>query len=313
MSYFCSRSKHVISTIRRLPVLTAIALVVLAVAVCCLIYEYMTESLSYYFTAFFFILLYSVHSRRKDYRFYLLILDRPKAVMAIEYMLVLLPLTIILLCTGKYISGVLTAVLPFLIVILPRVPSTYGMMRYRITFNINSIESVSFLRKNFFLTVVLLLVAYVFCFDPGLSIAALSLLSYIFIGTSYSENEPLCLILLDEMPAGKFLRSKIFKPSVLWIMLYAPALLLYGIFNIGTFYLVFVPLLILFIGLCVNAFIKYSLYEPSLRHRQTTMAEILANAGIIVPFLLPFTIFMTAFHYRKAKANLNKYLYVYDK
>ena len=61
MSYFCSRSKHVISTIRRLPVLTAIALVVLAVAVCCLIYEYMTESLSYYFTAFFFILLYSVH------------------------------------------------------------------------------------------------------------------------------------------------------------------------------------------------------------------------------------------------------------
>lgn len=66
MSYFCSRSKHVISTIRRLPVLTAIALVVLAVAVCCLIYEYMTESLSYYFTAFFFILLYSVHSRRKD-------------------------------------------------------------------------------------------------------------------------------------------------------------------------------------------------------------------------------------------------------
>lgn len=313
MSYFCSRSKHVINTIRRLPVLTAIALVVLAVAVCCLIYEYMTESLSYYFTAFFFILLYSVHSRRKDYRFYLLILDRPKAVMAIEYMLASLPLTIILLCTGKYISGVLTAVLPFLIVILPRVPSTYGMMRYRITFNINSIESVSFLRKNFFLTVILLLVAYVFCFDPGLSIAALSLLSCIFIGTSYSENEPLCLILLDEMPAGKFLRSKIFKPSVLWTMLYAPALLLYGIFNIGTFYLIFVPLLILFIGLCVNVFIKYSLYEPSLRHRQTTMAEILANAGIIVPFLLPFTIFMTAFHYRKAKANLNKYLYVYDK
>ena len=313
MSYFCSRSKHVINTIRRLPVLTAIALVVLAVAVCCLIYEYMTESLSYYFTAFFFILLYSVHSRRKDYRFYLLILDRPKAVMAIEYMLASLPLTIILLCTGKYISGVLTAVLPFLIVILPRVPSTYGMMRYRITFNINSIESVSFLRKNFFLTVILLLVAYVFCFDPGLSIAALSLLSCIFIGTSYSENEPLCLILLDEMPAGKFLRSKIFKPSVLWTMLYAPALLLYGIFNIGTFYLIFVPLLILFIGLCVNVFIKYSLYEPSLRHRQTTMAETLANAGIIVPFLLPFTIFMTAFHYRKAKANLNKYLYVYDK
>lgn len=273
----------------------------------------MTESLSYYFTAFFFILLYSVHSRRKDYRFYLLILDRPKAVMAIEYMLASLPFTIILLCTGKYISGVMTAVLPFLIVILPRVPSTYGMMRYRITFNINSIESVSFLRKNFFLTVVLLLVAYVFCFDPGLSIAALSLLSYIFIGTSYSENEPLCLILLDEMPAGKFLRSKIFKSSVLWTMLYAPALLLYGIFNIGTFYLIFVPLLILFIGLCVNVFIKYSLYEPSLRHRQTTMAEILANAGIIVPFLLPFTIFMTAFHYRKAKANLNKYLYVYDK
>lgn len=313
MSYFYSRSKHVISIIRRLPVLTAIALVVLAVAVCCLIYEYMTESLSYYFTAFFFILLYSVHSRRKDYRFYLLILDRPKAVMAIEYMLASLPLTIILLCTGKYISGVLTAVLPFLIVILPRVPSTYGMMRYRITFNINSIESVSFLRKNFFLTVILLLVAYVFCFDPGLSIAALSLLSCIFIGTSYSENEPLCLILLDEMPAGKFLRSKIFKPSVLWTMLYAPALLLYGIFNIGTFYLIFVPFLILFIGLCVNVFIKYSLYEPSLRHRQTTMAEILANAGIIVPFLLPFTIFMTAFHYRKAKANLNKYLYVYDK
>ena len=313
MSYFCSRSKHVINTIRRLPVLTAIALVVLAVAVCCLIYEYMTESLSYYFTAFFFILLYSVHSRRKDYRFYLLILDRPKAVMATEYMLASLPLTIILLCTGKYISGVLTAVLPFLIVILPRVPSTYGMMRYRITFNINSIESVSFLRKNFFLTVVLLLVAYVFCFDPGLSIAALSLLSCIFIGTSYSENEPLCLILIDEMPAGKFLRSKIFKPSVLWTMLYAPALLLYGIFNIGTFYLIFVPFLILFIGLCVNVFIKYSLYEPSLRHRQTTMAEILANAGIIVPFLLPFTIFMTAFHYRKAKANLNKYLYVYDK
>ena len=31
MSYFCSRSKHVINTIRRLPVLTAIALVVLAV------------------------------------------------------------------------------------------------------------------------------------------------------------------------------------------------------------------------------------------------------------------------------------------
>lgn len=313
MSYFCSRSKHVISIIRRLPVLTAIALVVLAVAVCCLIYEYMTESLSYYFTAFFFILLYSVHSRRKDYRFYLLILDRPKAVMAIEYMLASLPFTIILLCTGKYISGVMTAVLPFLIVILPRVPSTYGMMRYRITFNINSIESVSFLRKNFFLTVVLLLVAYVFCFDPGLSIAALSLLSCIFIGTSYSENEPLCLILIDEMPAGKFLRSKIFKPSVLWTMLYAPALLLYGIFNIGTFYLIFVPLLILFIGLCVNVFIKYSLYEPSLRHRQTTMAEILANAGIIVPFLLPFTIFVTAFHYRKAKTNLNKYLYVYDK
>ena len=86
--------------------------------------------------------------------------------------------------------------------------------------------------------------AYVFCFDPGLSIAALSLLSYIFIGTSYSENEPLCLILLDEMPAGKFLRNKIFKPSALWTMLYAPALLLYGIFNIGTFYLIFVPLLI---------------------------------------------------------------------
>ena len=313
MSYFYNRSKHVISIIRRLPVLTAIALVALAVGVCCLMYEYLTAGLSYYFAAFFFILLYFVHSRRKDYRFYLLILDRPKAVMAIEYMLASLPLTIILMCTGKYISGVLTAVLPYVVVLLPRIPSAYRMMRYRITIDINSIESVSFFRKNFFITVVLLLVAYVFCFDPGLSIAALSLLSYIFIGTSYSENEPLCLILLEEVPAGKFLRSKVIRPLGLWTMLYAPALLLYGIFNIRTFYLIFVPLLILFIGLCVNAFIKYSLYEPSLRRRQTTMTEILANAGIIVPFLLPFTIFVTAFHYRKAKTNLNKYLYVYDK
>lgn len=299
--------------IKALPVFASLICTALIAGVFYLLYfQFKLTPNTYFIWGVFTILLYSLHRNRKDIDFCYLILPNPLRLFITEYYLFFSPLIILSIITQTYLNTVLYALTPLFIGVLPTKKRIHFNIPIPALLQVESLETISFLRKYFFLIFAIVLASLVFCYIPFLSLFILLLLVLV-INNAYMENEPLNMVFLPEKSSAKFLWEKVRTGYALYLKLSIPALILYAVFHIRTAYFVTIPLLAGLVGISLFVFIKYSLYEANNERIVIPLAASLGMVGLVIPILIPIPALMAWKYYYSAKNNMNKYLYVYDK
>jgi hypothetical protein len=255
--------------------------------------------------------LLSAHGARRDFDFCRLVLKNPRSLFVVEYLLCFAPFIILSLVTRTYHNTCLYLLSPVAIALSPRRKASSPIKRIPAFLHIHSLELVSFARRYFIAIIPTLAAATIFSFTPGVSIAAL-VLFVLSMNYAYAESEPLDMVLLPELGPVKFLLRKIAAGFAMFIGLSAPALLLYVVFNPGTFWLAIIPVLFALVAIPLYVFVKYALWDSGGGRITFPMMVSLGITGLIVPLFLPLTLLVMWRYGLRAKENLNRYLHVYD-
>jgi hypothetical protein len=299
-------------TIMTMPIVVNLVLLLLLVGIATLLYsQFKVTPNRYYIWGGFTLLLLSLHERRKDINFCRLILPDPRGLFIVEYLLLFSPLIVLSVVVQAYLLAALYVPGAVLVALIPRRKRTNVTIQIPHVLSGGELELISFLRRRFLLVSVVVTASVVFSFVPFLSLIILLLLVLI-MGSAYTENEPLDMLLLPEVSASKYLWMKVRAGWILFLKLSLPTLLLYALFNFDTAYFIVVPLVAGFVGTMLSVFVKYSLYEP----REEIIVPLTVSigmVGILIPLLIPIPLLMAWRYYYSAVDNLKTYLYVYDK
>ncbi len=171
-------------------------------------------------------------------------------------------------------------------------------------------EWISGLRKQP-LVLIPFCIGILFCYKPYVTPICMWLL-LVFISSFYTENEPIELILKDELPANLFLRKKIFKHTALFTIINIPLFFLALVFNYQNAPLVsysFVISILVFISIIV---LKYAAYSPSCKSFEFFITSSISLFSIIIFPLLIITLTLLIINIKRMHTNLNKYLYAYN-
>ena len=140
---------------------------------------------------------------------------------------------------------------------------------------------------------------------PALYVAAVA------CGVFYLDNEPLELLRLPELGAGRLLVRKVLTAWRNYFLLTAPFALLAVVAHPRTVWMAaaWIPMAALALFHAVVS--KYAHYTPDTPTRRPVAARF-ATAGFILPVLLPLTLCLTVSYTLRAERNLNRYLHDYD-
>lgn len=140
---------------------------------------------------------------------------------------------------------------------------------------------------------------------PALYVAAAA------CGAFYLDNEPLELLRLPGLSAGRLLVRKVLTAWRNYFLLTLPFTLLAILAHPRTAWIAtaWVPLAALALLYAVVA--KYAHYVPE-SPRQQPLAARFGSAGFLVPVLLPLSLALTVSYALRAERNLNRYLHDYD-
>ena len=136
---------------------------------------------------------------------------------------------------------------------------------------------------------------------PGLYVAA----------AFYLDDEPLELLRLPELNAGRLLVRKVLTAWRNYFLLTLPFTLLAILAHPRTAWIAaaWAPLAALALLYAVVA--KYAHYAPEKPRRQPLAARF-GSAGFLFPVLLPLSLALTVSYALRAERNLNRYLHDYD-
>lgn len=257
-----------------------------------------------------FILL-SYHNSRKDYNFCrILLASRAKWWFLIQYLLIMAPFILVSLAKSNYLLASLyvsSAATAF----LPRKRLRTVSVKLPGLLSPSSIELCGFLRKHEIPLALAVVSGSVLSFTEGWTLVT-ALGIALLLSDAYGEFEPRELLFLPEHPPRDFLFSKIRHGYALYLKLNIIPLLLYACFHIRTAYVIFLPLICSFIGICFYVCSKYAVYSFPPASKQNPLLIALGAVGVLIIPLLPLTILMTLYYYFSSKRNLSKYLYVYN-
>ena len=140
---------------------------------------------------------------------------------------------------------------------------------------------------------------------PGLYVAAVA------CGAFYLDDEPLELLRLPELNAGRLLVRKVLTAWRNYFLLTLPFTLLAILAHPRTAWIAaaWAPLAALALLYAVVA--KYAHYAPEKPRRQPLAARF-GSAGFLFPVLLPLSLALTVSYALRAERNLNRYLHDYD-
>lgn len=258
------------------------------------------------FTISTFFLIQQFHIKRSDLTFTKRYLNYHKFQIALNYNLIILPITIGMYFVTSYRYSVLihllVSTLPFIeVTSQSRTFLFIGKMIPPVHF-----EWISGLRKNLFIILFILLIVVVLSPVKLFPIALLFLLNLIFMDF-YSHYEPLTMLNPKNLSINAFIDEKIFFSCKVFTFINAPILLINSImhFDMITFNLLFfIGLILMFINVI---YIKYATYEPkeTLRFHAD---QILLTITAIVPYLIPISIYLLYSNRKKAYKNISNYI-----
>jgi hypothetical protein len=254
------------------------------------------------------LLCLSMHFSRKDKAFVYKHIDKPHVQIFLEYVALSLPFSITCLVTKSWYCY------PLLLVILCCIPLLTLEFRQKTTFKKLSniiapanFEWISGFRKQYFLCIVLYVLAIGFCWLKVLPLFLLWFLT-ITIVSFYNECESLQVLRETNKVPKQFLVAKIKSCSIYLLILYTPIIILNTFFN-PDFLLInvlFIPIQISLLGFCIC--FKYSLYSPNKANIGNGIALAIVSIGSILPYFLPIPAILLFIYFYRAENNLNQYL-----
>lgn len=128
----------------------------------------------------------------------------------------------------------------------------------------------------------------------------------------YRRHEDPALLTLPRMGASRLLVGKILAAWRNYFALTLPAALAAAVFHPRTAWIAaaWAPLAALALAYAVLA--KYARYDPCSPSAGASQAERWGAAGVLLPPLLPLTLWLTVTYALAAERNLDRYLYDYD-
>lgn len=264
---------------------------------------------AFYLTAALYFICLLIQFYRRDKTFAYNHIHKAHSAFYSEYFVLTFPFAVPCLFTANWFCY------PLLVAALYTIPFLKYTFKKRAYFkNISSLvpassfELISGFRKSFLYIIPLYVLAMGFCWVRIFPLFALWFIT-VTIASFYKECEPQHILKEGGLLPKEFLHRKMFQNAKWLLLLYAPVLLLNTIFNPDCWLinLLFIPtqIALLWFSICL----KYSNYQPNKNSIANNTILSLVSLGCIVPYLLPIPILMAFDFYRKAKNNLDNYLY----
>jgi hypothetical protein len=264
-----------------------------------------SQQYSLFLTAAIVALLYAYHLNRRDLNFITHYLRNPALQVAVNYNLLVLPVSIALLVNHYWLLALaLHAVVSCMVLfrLKPATPKLAFIGRYVAP---EHFEWIAGLRTNLYSIVPLLLLALVLSPVKLFGVVALFMLNSIFMGF-YSFFEPLCMLNPNALSTDKFLNRKVYFFSKIMLLLNVPLLTINALCHPEIAWFNACLLLAFLLLAACAVFIKYANYKPN--ERLGMHADfIILFAGIFVPYLLPLGILIYFSSRKKAIQNLLNY------
>jgi len=256
--------------------------------------------------------LYALQKGRRDFHFISLIEEKPWRVFSIEYLLFSFPFMVILAWQGFYwmclaiIAGCLS---------ISFMPQKVHRIRSGITPPSFITYDAFELRGGIRQYGGFLLILYVGCwcglFYPFVSFAFLWLFTLSWV-ESFRISESLQILCAKEYTSRRFIHWKIILYIRLYVIAALPVCVVYAFLypDSSWFALLFFVYALLNIALLVVT--KYAYYTPQTKIVAGQIAITLSLMGMLLPLLLPLTLFYLIKNYLAARQNLKPYLDAYD-
>lgn len=252
-------------------------------------------------------LVWLIHSRRKDYRFLVMVMEHPARVFAAEYLLFTSPVFLLLCLNARFLHAAVFAVL-LLLVASTRPAAMVGSGRPR---RLHFIPAGMFewqggIRKNLVALILFYLPGLAGFWHPAFSAASALLVTLVFI-SFYSEYEPLNMLGATDKNAITFVRNKLARHAGWFAVALLPLLLAalihpgYRMVTLG-YYFAALNLLLF------SILLKYHQYRPG---AYSGAHQLLCSLAGIVSVILPVAVLLFVFNLFLAIgaiSNLKNYL-----
>lgn len=286
------------------------AFILLALLVTTIFYiylSYLQKDKALYAFSLTVIILFLIHTSRKDKQFVHSQVNHPAQNIFTEYFIFTLPVTIPSLFTFHWFYFPLL-ILSFYVISNIKINLKQRTMIPHLSRIISSqnFEWLSGLRKNLIPFLIFFILAAITCW---VRILPLIFLWFIVISiiSFYQECESLQILLASHNSPEKTLNQKIWNHSKYLFIILLPILIINSIFNPG---LILVNLVFLFVQFTVIIFailLKYTTYSPNENLTGNVILVSAVTIGALIPFLLPIPLIMCFRNYGKSVKNLKNY------
>lgn len=251
------------------------------------------------------LIIYLYHGNRTDLHFINMQFIEPKLQIALNYNLLILPITVGILCSSNWYCGLASHVL---ISIVAMFENKFRLRKWdKITTLVpaEQFEWIAGLRKKFPIMIVLYLLSYVLFMTKLFPLIPILLVSLIIMDF-YSAYEPLVMLNPDGLNVKEFLEHKIRFNVKILIASASPVIILNSIFHPDMFAVNLLFLLAIILCLINAIYIKYATYTPNDQLRFHADFVLLVFA-IIIPYFIPISFILMFINRKKAYKHLEQY------
>lgn len=261
----------------------------------------------------YLLFILSVHLKRKDKKFLILICKNYNTKYLIfftEYFILFIPIYIILLFTGKFLLLVLSIALLALIPLI-NISKTFNYKKINII-NLSFLPKILYewiygLKSSWFILIPVYILSIIFV-KYSITMPISAAFFGLYFTSFYLQCEPQNFIELFELPPVKFLFKKICTHVLIYWIIIFPLAIISLIFNTDI-WKVSIYILVSITILQINAILlKYSIYRPNMSINNSFIIVFLLFFSILIPFLAPIPIVFLLIYFYKAKNNLKIYL-----
>ncbi len=257
------------------------------------------------------VLLAGVHTMRRDRRFLIHLTQHPQRIMAAEYLVFSLPLAVLLAAALNPVALVLLWLVCVAVAYLPagnEKQNTKGLWGGWIPAHV--FEWKAGWRRMGWLMAFFYLAACALVWAPYASLFFLWL-CFGVTSTFYVENEPLSLLIREELSTSHFLQNKIRHHVGLGLALLMPPLMVYVVFHPEHWIIASVFGVLNTLQLYYFVVGKYARFRAGVKVQSGSLLTSLVTLSVVVPFLIPISPILCVRDTILALRRLKPYLNIY--
>lgn len=255
-------------------------------------------------------LIYAYHSNRKDRNFIRFYLKQPISQILLNYNISVLPISASLIYNKNTIAAITLHVVISFVSLFELKFSGRKLFFINRFIPSDQFEWISGLRNNFYLIIVLSLLAIFLSPVKLFGLAALFLLNTIFL-SFYNLNEPLIMLNPTFLSSEKFLSQKINFLFKMILITNSPLLIVNAFFQPDSIWFSALFLVGLLILASCTVYLKYANYQPG-ESQSFHIDQLILFAGLFLPYLLFLSAYLYFHNRKKAILQLNLLLYDQD-